>query len=139
MAENLGVYTPGEVDLEVNKRTIQGFFEGEFIRTERDVEEDFRARAGAKGDYAFEENLNRAGRIVFVLDQNSPDNVYMQSLLSAKTIFPVKIVARHNLREKASANFAMVGTRPRKSMGQNGQGREWVIVVGNLQELDEAI
>ncbi len=137
--ENLGLYSPGDTDAVVNGRTIQGLAEAEMMRTERDTEEEFRMKVGAKGDFLFEENLDKAGRFVITLLQNSPDNVFFQTLLDGKVVFSISFVSRHNFREQASATAAMVGVRPRKTMAQETTNQEWVFVCGVLNELDKAL
>jgi len=139
MAENLGLYTPGEISLTINQRTIEGFAEGEFIRTERNNEDEFTVKVGAKGDFTFVENLDKSGRLIIVLKQNAPDNTYLQSLLDGKVVFPFNLEHQGTYKELAGATFAMIGSRPRKTMGQEELNREWFLVTGRLIESDKAL
>lgn len=139
MAQNLGVYSPGNVNVIVNNRTIGGLADGEFVRTERNTPEEFRTKAGAKGDFVFEENLDKTGSLIIVLNQNSPDNTFLQSLLDGKSVFSAAIVSRNNYKEEAKASFCMIGTRPRSTMGQETVNKEWTIICGRLVEVDKPL
>lgn len=137
MFEHNGKYSPRNITLQVGSRVIQGFHDSEFIRTERNNEDDFTVFAGAQGDFAFVENLDRSGSIVFTLQQNARDNVYLSNLIESKSVFPVRLVHNGPFKELVVATTAMVGRRPRKSFSQEYAGREWVIIVGRLQETDK--
>lgn len=139
MAENLGLYSPGNVTIVVNNRTIRGVADGEFIRTERNTPEEFRTKAGAQGDFVYEENLDKTGSIIIVLNQNSPDNTFLQSLLDGKSVFQTAIVSRQNYKEEAKASTCMIGQRPRPTMGQETTNKEWTIICGRLIETDKPI
>ena len=139
MSQNLGIYSPGEVNMNVQGRTLEGFAEDEMIRTERLDENEFSARVGAKGDYTFMENLNKAGNFIITLKQNSPSNIFLQSLKEGKTLFAVTITTRHSYQELASGTACMIGIAPRKTMGKEEGDREWNLVTGELIETDKAL
>ena len=142
---NLGLYSPNQIVLEVNNRTMQNLSLDEFLRTERTTEEEFRVRAGAKGDYTFVQNLDRTGLIIAVFKQNAPENSFLQSLKEAGTIFSVNISRRSvgaagdNLEEIVKATNALIGVAPRKTFSQEESDREWSIVCGELVETDKAV
>jgi len=139
MPENLGIYSANEVDTNVNDRTIEGFDEGDFVETERDEAEEFKTRVGAKGDFTFVKNPNKAGRIIIRLKQNAPDNQFLQSLKESEAIFPVEVIARHGYKEIAKSEAAMISIAPRKKHGKEENMREWVFCVGELVETDKAL
>jgi hypothetical protein len=137
MPDNFGVYSPGDVNLNVNDKTIGGLDTDEFIRTERNNEDEFTVKVGAKGEFTFVENLDKSGRLIFVLLQNAPDNAYLQSLLDGKIVFGFDMNIKHEYREVASAIVAMIGSRPRKTMGIEQGSREWMLIAGSLVESDK--
>lgn len=140
MPQNLGVYSPKENDLIVKGRTIEGFSEGEFIRIERDDENEFTPRIGAKGDGTFQENPNKSGTFVFLLKQLAPDNIFLQSLKEAKTIFSCEVRSKHGYQELGNGANCMIRVAPRKVMSMEGESdREWRIGALEIVETDKAL
>ena len=137
--ENLGSYNPDNSDLIVNNRTGQGFAEGTMIETERTTPEEFRVKTGGKGDFLFEKNLDRSGLFRVTLLQNSPDNVYYQTLLDSAAVFEVQVINRQQYKEEASTLFAMVGLAPRVTTAQESTNKVWEFVCGVLNENNKAI
>lgn len=134
MGLDLGIYNPSEVNVNVQGRTIEGFAEDEMVRTERLDENEMSARVGAKGDFTLQKNLNKAGAIIITLKQNSPSNVFLQSLKEADSIFAVAITVKHNHQELMTGSTCAIGIAPRPTMGKEESDREWNIVVGELVE-----
>lgn len=139
MAQNLGIYNPDNVDMVAAGRTMEGFAEEEMIRTERLDENEFSVRVGAKGDFTFQKNLNKAGNIIITLKENSKSNIFLQSLKEAGSIFSVAIKTKHNYTELVAAATCAIGIAPRKTLGREEGDREWNIVCGELIETDKDI
>lgn len=139
MNESLGQYNPGNVNVIINERTISGFAEDEMVRVERDDENEASVKTGAQGDYTFQINLNKSGKIVITLKQNAPDNIFLQSLKEAKSLFAVRVEHRGSYKEIATGTDCMIGIAPRKIMGKEESDREWQIAVGNIIETDKAL
>lgn len=139
MALNLGVYSPRDVFVIVNQRTLTGLDDGEFVRTDRNNENEFSPRVGAQGDFTFQENLDKSGTVTIRMKQNSDDNTFLRSLLEGRSVFPVEIRTRHSYQELAGAQACMIQVAPRKVMGQEETVREWVIAAGELIETDKTL
>ena|SRR4030067_778176 len=139
MSLNYGIYNPDDVNVIVNNVTIEGFAEDELVRTERLDENEFTTKVGAKGDYTFVKNLNRAGSIILTLKQASPSNIKLQALKYSSALFSVTITSKHNYSELASGVNCMVGIAPRKKFGKDEDVREWNLITGDLVETDKAL
>lgn len=137
--QNQGIYDPKDVNLVIQSRTLAGFGEDEMVRTERLDDNEATIKVGAKGDYTFQINQNKAGMIIVTLNQNSPDHIFLQSLKESRAIFSVVVTSKHNFKELASLTQAMVAIAPRKTYGKEVSEREWQFVGGELIETDKAL
>ncbi len=137
--QNYGVYNPDEVNLIINGWNAEGFAEDEMIRTERLNENEFTAKVGAKGDFTYVKNLNKAGNFIATFKQASPSNIKLQALKESGALFPVVLTTKHNHQELASGTSCMIGIAPRKTFGKDENDREWNLITGELLETDKAI
>ena len=139
MAVNNGIYDPANVNLIVQARDIKGFGEETFIETERADENEALTKVGAKGDFTFVINKDKSGDLIFRLQQNTPDNAFLQSLKEAKSIFACAVTHNGQLKELVAAPVCMIKVAPRMIFGKDETEREWRITAGELIETAKII
>lgn len=139
MGDFLGTYSPGDVQILVNGRTLRGVADGSFIEVERNKPEEFTTKTGARGEGTFVENLDKSGTIKFHIKQNATDeNTFLHSLLAGKAVFPVQIIRARDYTEKVLSLNSMIKVRPRKSFSQDEETRVWEISCIRIDETDTA-
>jgi len=142
MAQNLGVYNIQEVNPIIKGIDLsEGLAENEPMYTERMDPKEFTAKVGAKGDFTFQKNNNKAGTFILTYKQNADKaNQFLRSLLESSAIFPVQFVARHSYKELASGTYCMIEEAPRKRFAAKEESdRVWRIITGELIETDKAL
>ncbi len=99
----LGDFDPKKVSLLVNGYTVSGYAEGTFLKIERIDPELWKIHVGAHGEVGRTKNPNKAGKIIFTLQQQAPANAILDAFknLSAPVAF--------GALNKSATNFAAAG------------------------------
>jgi hypothetical protein len=136
--QNLGLYSPKNVNVDIAGRLMGGFGNGTFVETERNNPNEFSTKAGSQGDFTFIENPDKSGLIRLHIKQNAgADQQHLTGLLESKAVFPVNITHKGTYKEIISATHAMIKTQPRKSFADDEETRVWEIAVGKLTETNK--
>lgn len=137
MKQHFGLYSPGEVIVELEDFTVDGF-DDDMIETERLDPEDFKIRVGPQGDSTFIENLNRAGVFKLYIKQNAKRTQrHFRDLAEAKAQFSTRITRKGTYREEASGATCVFQVTPRKTFKNEETPRLWQILTNNLVETDK--
>lgn len=123
------VYSPNEVRVIVNGVDIVGFAKDDKISIEPLTEDIYETEVGIDGEVEYIENHDERHMLKLILQQGSPSNPFLESLLKTKVCFAVSVEnARHGKFIGGSIDCKIV-KRPKYNFGKSVKDREWAIMM----------
>lgn len=125
-------YIPNEVFVTYGTHIVEGFMDGTFVEVEQD-QEVFKKHIGSQGEGSRTQNHDESFRIMITLKQNSPSNVYFDSMLeldkqTGSNLLPVS-VKYNGGSDIAFSDKGYIVSKPKKEYGDDMTARVWVIDV----------
>ena len=132
IASGVKTYDPKEILLLVAGVPIDGFADGDFITVE--FPESFTTQIGAQGAHTRSRVADSTADMTVTLQQTSPGNAYLTSLLAADRALGVLVpVLLKDLigNDLIAATQAYITQRPSLNFGAESGSREWSIKLHN--------
>ena len=134
----LTTYNAAEVSVIVGTKGLKGLAEGSFVKVARD-EDSFTKKVGSDGEVTRSKTNNRTGSIEITLDQSSPDNSYLQSLVNTDEntgagIVPSKVMDQSGDYVAVAAE-SWVRKPADNEFGRDSGERTWIIDVAAYDAL----
>lgn len=125
----------------VNGVEITGWAEGDDVIKVARRTDSATDKVGAAGEMMVSVSADKSGTVAFKLQQTSPSNRYLNSLLqlaenSSKTFIPVNVLFQDTYRQDiATGTVGYIQKPADMTRGQNGNNTEWTLVVERLDFL----
>jgi len=129
-------YDPKNIILTVGTQALGGFADGTYVEMEFD-DDFFKKKVGVDGEVTRIKTNNFCGQFRFSLDQASPSNDHLSTLMlldkaSNAGVVPVSMVDKNGTTKVVSAS-AWVKKSPNASFSGDSENREWVIDCGQTE------
>lgn len=129
-------YDPKNIILTVGTQALGGFADGTFVSMEFD-EDLFSKKVGTDGEVTRVKTNNFTGKFTFTLDQASPSNTHLSTLLlldkvSNAGVVPVSLVDK-NGPTKVVAASGWIQKMATIEFSGDSENREWVVDCGQVE------
>lgn len=131
-------YSFQDYSILVNGVELSGFADGDDAFMAERRTDSASDKVGADGKMMVSISADKSGEFTFKLQQTSPTNKMLMSLLalqefSARTFVPVQVIARDTYRNDVASGTVGYIKRPApQQRGMDGTNQEWVIVTERL-------
>lgn len=131
-------YSPGAIVITVGGVAMGGFADGTFVSISRD-EQSFTKVTGADGTVSRSKSNNRSGAVTLTLQQTSPSNEVLSSLLAQDELDGTSGVVPVLIKDTSGETRFFSGTGWVRGLPDNIEfakeisNREWVIEMADME------